>query len=409
MALTAWWKTENAPAEIWCFSSGALLAYFSWGDGLAPAGAVFLPLACFAFPLWQQRWLVAAGYISVSSASLLLTGQPSTGGLSIGSCIVSVALWAFAFTLGPLTNHSKLKVHRFLRVPLSAMLGSAILLLPPLWQIGVAHPVLAVGHWSPGAGFVGVGVYLALVAVASIVQPPSVQGSCKVAGIAVICAGAVAAMSARELAPMNRFASIFAATVPWTVATNSSEASESIARMRVVARAAKESGFATLVFPTLLSTTDRNCVSALGSSRIQDFPPDVEIVLGVECAKGTPHASLAVVSVAAGVPTEVGRRQPFLVSASALDRVGLVPSSLATRDPTRLQQGLALVAAGREEASIGRYLPTIWAQRPNMLLSVSHTPGMPDKGVDMLLARHAAALGLLFGIPVVRAATRTLS
>lgn len=388
---------------------GAGVGLLAWDGQHTPVMAVLLPLFWILASGAFEAFMLVLGYQAVATSVLavgaLTFGQsPSQIGLQLaGWSLQSTAvacLWAFAWRLG-----SKSAV----RHVAAGIIVQLALLLPPLWLLGTASPVVWIGSIAGGTGWYGLATGLvAPLALGGVVRDKNVRSK----ALAVVAITPLLFGVRSELGlDMHRAPGLYGVDVRWGDSGQSGldHVVDRIPKIGAALRAvAQDSSIKTVVFPEAVLGGIYEDASVVVKIEIESAVRTlgVQALIGADrLVDGRPRVSLRVVNplgpslwIDARQPTPVSLWRPFDPGSYSADWTR--PSELLLADGRT-----AYISFCHEDVVPGLFLMAM-LKHPDVVISVANNWWMPsDKGSNQQ-ARHVQAYAKLFGLPLVRAVNR---
>lgn len=377
----------------------------AWGDGRQPVIALLIPV--LAAQLISKRIIFAlvVGYMAAATRSLAVGAwvfTPEPLGVAVG-----MAGWVgFVFLVATLWVLTALGSSRWTRV-VTIMAMQAVLLVPPAWLLGIAHPVLGIGFLLGGAGWIGLAVGLAAPSIVGVMLRGSPQRVPYVAILALVLAGlswngadadlrfgpgtfGVVSRAGPPTAPDMDAAARLPKLADAIRAAN--EGAEGADRLKLIAFPEAVIGVANESLPLLVRIELQPVVD---KEKVSAFVGVDRLLLG--------RRQVSALLVTPGQPPQwIDARQPMPVTLwrpweSDGFEADWSRSSLAVVPGV----GRVWISFCFEDVVPGFALSAIWRHRPDMLISMANNWWSTEAG-SQAQARSIESIARLFRIPLVR-------
>lgn len=389
---------------------GAVLGWAAWGEGRTPVLAAVVLVLWAASRSSRDAGLLLAGYLLAATrvfapggltfaaealdAALILAGWLGNG-LLIGS------LWGGAHRLSRANAPARI---------LAGILLQVALLAPPLWLLGIAHPISAWGYLIPGTSHLGLifGLVAPLAAGTWLARRARVGRAG--ASVALVIASSV--LSVLTEGGQVGSAQVQGASTRWGSPLGWSGEEAPIDRLPRIAEAVKTAKAAgspahTFVWPEtalgmassatpllmrleLLPTLRRYGATAIiGMDRIEEDRPRVSAVVV------RPDGSLEWFDARQPAPISLWR--PWDAESYSADwrRRNLVTLSGGER---------AWISFCHEDVMPGLLLDALWRYKADHIVSIANNWWMPSDEGAQAQAHAIEGIARLYGIPLTRAA-----
>lgn len=413
MTLQACWlKLPIAARLLGAAACGAALGVAAWGSGRSPVLALLLPVLAVALPRSYEAFVLVAAYM-LSSTRFLATGaltfadtRAEGAVLVLGwmcLAVATAALWAAPLALAAQRPWARVA---------AVVAAQAAMLLPPLWLLGLAHPVVATGYLLPGTQWIGVGVGLFVPSLLGLaLARAELRAGALALTLVVLAGGQLASQEDPELIAHERVYAV--STSAGSSKSPDHDAAKWLPKFAAVVRILgrdPDQPVDTVFFPETALGYVNETVDRLVQWELQPALQETGItaVMGaVRRVEGRFRVSALVVTPTGSV-RYLDARQPTPVALWAPWNPEETYEAGWNRD------NLVITASGRriwvsfchEDVMPGLLLDAVAAHRPDTIVSIANNWWMSESGTQAQ-ARSVEGVARLFGLKLLRAVNRS--
>lgn len=389
---------------------GAFVALLGWNGETAPAAITLIPLLWMLTPAGRAAFALTFGYFSAST--WVLAEGAVVFGSSVGEILVMVSAWLVqASLLAGLWAFAREWGRGGFRLLLAGLLVQISVLVPPLWLVGVASPVLAWGYLMGGSGWLGLVVGL-VAPLALGLWLISMRSSDRFKIIASILPVIALASYTVDLDTRSS-AGAYAVQTRWGDSGQSGFEHVLLRYPKIVAAVEvlrKSSGTTTVVFPeAILGTVFESSGVAGEFDLVRPLARQgLQVLIGADRrVDGRLVESIMVINrdqrvewVNARQPTPGSLWRPWSQDGYAADWWSVPRVTIA-------DGRVALISFCHEDVMPGFFLSALlMGEPPDLVISVANNWWMRSDFGSRQQAQHALALPKLFAIPIIRSVNR---
>lgn len=393
--------------------AGVAIALLGWNGATSPTVIVLLPVLWVMTPNGSASFGLCLGYFCAATwvlaeGAFVFAGSPTEVFLLVAAWLFQAGVIAGLWTLARAWGRAGA------RLLLAGIMVQTALLLPPLWLLGIASPVLAWGFVLGGTGWIGL--------IAGIVLPLSLglwlrtmQPSARLKGILLLLP-VIGLTTYKVDTDLRVSASAYAVQTRWGDSGQSgidhvlNRFSKVIAAVDVLRRESPQTS--TIVLPeAILGMAFANSGVAGEFDLVKPLMTrGVQVLLGADrWVDGHPVESLFVLNadgsqawVNARQPTPGALWHPWAKDSYATDWWSVPMVKLA-------DGRTALVSFCHEDVMPGFFLSAVARHgRPDVVISVANNWWLKSDHGSNQQAQHALALPRLFGVSIIRSVNRPL-
>jgi apolipoprotein N-acyltransferase len=393
---------------LW-LAAGAAVGELAWLQGHAPL------LLCAVPALWvlaatpAHAFALMVGFMGASTESLL--AGAFTFSQSMGQTVLLVAGWAaLAVAVAAIWTLAHLGFKRGRLAGAAAGVAAQVLLLvPPMWLLGLASPLIGWGFMLGGTGWIGVVIGLVLpVAVGTVLRGRPRRTA---AGAMTALLLPLLLLSGRDEPGLRNARGVHAVVTRWGDAGQSGwqRVVDRLPKIGAGAKAAArvDPSVRTVVFPE----------ASLGSYVQPESPAfrmelvevareaNLQIAVGVDTRVGAGWREGLAIIDPDGRVTRLYARQPTPLSLWRPWDASSYEADWYRRNFFKLPDGrTAYVSFCHEDVLPGFFLQAMLEQkRPDLVISVANVWWMLSDEGARRQARHIEGMARMFGVPLVRA------
>lgn len=386
---------------------GLCISTAGWASERTTAPLVLLPVACLCLKYSADVFALLLTYMAVTTWPLVqgvtvfsdtLQSQLVQASAWLFLCSMVAGLWSLPHQISSRTTHRCVGI----------FIVQIALLLPPLWLLGVAHPIAAWGFLTPGAGALGLLIGVTL--------PQTIGGAlrkfmgARSIGVLMFACGVLAIGSSRELPLLTDVDGIVAVNTRW--GSPKDQDHPAIDRLPMIAKTIRQSEgtrkLDMVVFPetslgVFSSGTDFLLRLELGPALEAS---EATIVLPMDRDVGGLRSSALVIDKN-GNPSWLDARQPLPVALWRPWAEGSYSADWSRLNVLELSNGKRVwVSFCYEDVMPGFFLDAVLRVKPDYLVSVANNWFLRSDEGSAIQANSIEAMSRLFSVPLARAVNR---